>query len=56
MNILKVIIGRNAFVGAGSVVTKDVPDNKIIAGNPAKIINDIGKISAYKKNFITKEI
>jgi acetyltransferase-like isoleucine patch superfamily enzyme len=33
-----VIIGENALVGAGSVVTKDVPDNAVVAGNPAKII------------------
>lgn len=31
-------IGKNAVVGCGSVVTKDVPDNAIVAGNPAKII------------------
>jgi acetyltransferase-like isoleucine patch superfamily enzyme len=31
-------IGENALVGAGSVVTKDVPANTIVAGNPAKII------------------
>lgn len=30
-------IGENAIVGAGSVVTKDVPSNTIVAGNPAKI-------------------
>lgn len=33
-------IGNNVIVGAGSVVTKDVPDNSIVAGNPAKIIRD----------------
>ena len=33
-----VTIGKNSIVGAGSVVTKDVPDNVIIAGVPAKII------------------
>jgi len=43
------VIGRNALVGAGSVVTKDVPDNKVVAGNPAKVINDIRKISVYEK-------
>ena len=32
-----VTIGNNAIVGAGSVVTKDVPPNTIVAGNPAKI-------------------
>lgn len=31
-------IGNNVVVGAGSVVVKDVPDNCIVAGNPAKII------------------
>ncbi|CAN5287448.1 acyltransferase [soil metagenome] len=31
-------IGRKAIVGAGSVVTKDVPANAVVAGNPAKII------------------
>lgn len=31
-------IGRNAMVGAGAVVTKDVPDNAVVVGNPAKII------------------
>ena len=36
-----VTIGFNAIVGAGSIVTKDVPDNVIVAGNPAKIIKEI---------------
>lgn len=31
-------IGNNVTIGAGSVVTKDIPDNCIVAGNPAKII------------------
>jgi len=34
-------IGNNVIVGAGSVVTKDVPDNSIIGGNPAHIICSI---------------
>ena len=33
----KVTIGENAIVGAGSVVTKDVPANAIVAGNPARV-------------------
>jgi acetyltransferase-like isoleucine patch superfamily enzyme len=31
-------IGENAIVGAGSVVTKDIPANSIVAGNPAKLL------------------
>jgi len=33
-----VTIGKGAIVGSGSVVTKDVEDNMIVAGNPAKVI------------------
>jgi UDP-2-acetamido-3-amino-2,3-dideoxy-glucuronate N-acetyltransferase len=36
-----ITMGSNSVVGAGSVVTKDVPDNVIVAGNPAKIIRKI---------------
>jgi acetyltransferase-like isoleucine patch superfamily enzyme len=36
--LAKVIIGENAIIGAGSVVTKDVPPTAIVAGNPAKIL------------------
>ncbi|WP_162052632.1 acyltransferase [Pontibacter pamirensis] len=31
-------IGKRAIIGAGSVVTKDVPENAVVAGNPAKVI------------------
>ena len=34
-------IGENAIVGAGSVITKDVPSNTIVAGNPAKVLRHI---------------
>lgn len=33
-----VVIGERAIVGAGSVVTKDVPDGAIVAGNPARVL------------------
>jgi acetyltransferase-like isoleucine patch superfamily enzyme len=36
-----ITIGANALIGAGAVVTKDVPDNAVVAGNPAKIIKYI---------------
>lgn len=32
-------IGKNSIIGAGSVVTKNIPDNEIWAGNPAHFIN-----------------
>ena len=34
-------IGENVIVGAGSVVTKDVPPNSIVAGNPARILRSV---------------
>ena len=37
-----VTIGQNAIVGAGSVVTKDVPDNAVVAGNPARFLRKVG--------------
>ena len=36
-----VIIGENAIIGAGSVVTKNVPPDTIVAGNPAKILRKV---------------
>ena len=39
-----IIVGKNALIGAGSVVTKDVSDNAVMAGNPAKFLNDISKL------------
>ena len=39
--LLPVSIGKNSIVGAGSVVTRDVPDNAVVAGNPAKIIRKL---------------
>ena len=40
--ILKgVTIGENSIVAAGSIVTKDVPANTIVAGNPARIVKEL---------------
>lgn len=33
-----VTIGENAIVGAGAIVTKDVPDNAVVVGNPARVV------------------
>ena len=40
--LANVIIGENAMVGAGSVVTRNVPANSIVAGNPARILRHLG--------------
>jgi len=40
--LANITIGENALVGAGSVVTKDVPANAIVAGNPARVLRYIG--------------
>jgi acetyltransferase-like isoleucine patch superfamily enzyme len=39
--LANVTIGEHALVGAGSVVTKDVPPNAIVAGNPARVLRSI---------------
>jgi acetyltransferase-like isoleucine patch superfamily enzyme len=44
----KVVIGENAIVGAGSVVTKDVPANMIVAGNPAKVLRQASPRSLHE--------
>ena len=40
-------IGDNVIVGMGGVVTKDVPNNCIVAGNPARIIRENIKVGKY---------
>lgn len=43
-----VTIGNNSVIGAGSVVTKDIPDNVIAAGNPCKVIRKITEEDKHK--------
>lgn len=44
-----VTIGNNVIVGAGAVVTKSIPDNSIVAGNPAKIL---GTFADYETKMV----
>lgn len=41
-----ITIGENALVGAGSVVTKDVPPNSIVAGNPARVLKSNANVES----------
>jgi acetyltransferase-like isoleucine patch superfamily enzyme len=46
-----VTIGELAMVGAGSVVTKDVPPGAIVAGNPARVLKPLTRKEAYADTF-----
>ena len=39
-----VVVGRNTLVGAGSVVTRNVPDDMVVAGNPAQVIKAVADL------------
>ncbi len=43
-------IGPNAIIAAGSIVTKDVPENSIVAGVPAKVIGNFNDLVEKRKN------
>lgn len=47
-------IGPNAIVAAGAVVTKDVPEGAIVAGNPAKVIGALNALLEKRKDEIEK--
>lgn len=49
--LMGVTIGDNVIIGAGAVVTKDVPSNSVVAGVPAKVIKTLDQ---FKKDWETK--
>ena len=54
--ILKgVTIGNNVIIGAGSLVNKDVPDNCVVAGNPAKVIMSLDEYHQKRQQAQEKE-
>ena len=59
MNVLimpDVKIGSNCVISAGSVVMNDVPDNSIVAGNPARVVGHFDSFIAVRKKLrVTKE-
>lgn len=44
-----VTVGAHSLVGAGAVVVKDVPERKIVAGNPARILKSIDQVACYQQ-------
>ncbi len=47
-------IGDNVIVAAGSVVSKDIPDNSVVAGNPAKIIGKYDDYIEKQRNLMSE--
>jgi acetyltransferase-like isoleucine patch superfamily enzyme len=43
-----ITIGESAVIGAGSVVTKDVPPRTVVCGNPGRVVKDIHDLRCYK--------
>ncbi len=49
-----ITVGENAIVGAGSVVTKDVPPNVVVAGNPARFMRNLAKEEATDESTVSR--
>ena len=47
--LARVTIGENAMVGAGSTVTRDVPANTVVAGNPARVLKKQAKAAGQRE-------
>lgn len=48
-------IGNNVIIGAGSIVTQDIPDDSVVAGNPAKIIMSLDEYFNKRKEQYVNE-
>lgn len=49
--LTNVTIGPNVIIAAGSLVNKDVPDGKIVAGVPAKVIGEVDDLAVDRKHY-----
>lgn len=49
-----VSIGNNVVIGAGSVVTHDIPENSVVAGNPARILKSYSKYIEERETLFSK--
>ena len=54
--LANVTIGSNVIIAAGSLVNKDVPDGKIVAGVPARVIGDTSDFVEKRKQYIVSEV
>ena len=50
-----VIIGEGSFIGTNAVVTKDVPPNSLVVGNPGKVIKNNININDYSTHIVKEE-
>lgn len=49
-------IGSNVIIGSGSVVTKDIPDNQVVCGNPARKVSSFDEYVRKRENIYTSDI
>ena len=50
-----ITVGDNCIIGAGSVVSKDIPSNSVAAGNPAKVICSIEEFRSRHEKFLKEK-
>lgn len=53
--LMGVTIGKGSIVGAGAVVTKNVPPNSVVSGNPAKLICKVDELIEKRRNQFLQE-
>ncbi len=48
------VVGKNSVIGGGSLVTRNVAPNKVVAGSPAKEVMDVKEYQIKREGFIQK--